>query len=218
MMKAWHFAPSGPHGPIHPSPKLVCRASHRAIYAHAASPWQWVYRVELLGEVRQTYGNSQLIASELRPLWVANASEALSTFARWCAAKTVHLWLPDPPRVVIEWLADGDPAKQAEVADLASRKATTDILGEGSSTSVRAASMEAALAVYCASRSPVALAHDCAQKVAQALAWLDPTCSRGQDGDTRWDIKVSACVNGLNDELERLLNALGPEKGTREEE
>ena len=79
-------------------------ASARAIDALGYAPGAQVGRVVLSGEILS--GDDKLCATHREYLWIADASETLRGFARWCALSVIDKW--DAPQVVRDYLETGD--------------------------------------------------------------------------------------------------------------
>lgn len=132
---AWHFLPADRRlrvdSPIpehrcllvEPGQVLTCdpgklalcsyglHASERALDALEYAPGPVISRAECGGEIRRD--DDKLVCSERRVLWVADATEALRVFARWCALRAVRAHWPKAPAVVVEYLETGDEPLRA---------------------------------------------------------------------------------------------------------
>src|SRR3990172_4026176 len=119
---AWHFLHAnrclsrhGENTPVEAGyiyttdePELVlCRAglhgSVLAIDALRYAPGPVVCRVRMCGEIQD--GRDKIVARHREVLAIADVTEELRAFARWCALQVIHLW--DAPQVVREYLATG---------------------------------------------------------------------------------------------------------------
>ena len=79
-------------------------ASERAIDALQYAPGPMIGRVVLSGEIIR--GDDKLVATHREYLWIADATETLRGFARWCALQVIEHW--DAPDVVRRYLESGD--------------------------------------------------------------------------------------------------------------
>lgn len=105
--------------------KVGYHASLRAIDALQYAPGPIVCRVTLQGE-KIPYGDpvDKYVAEGRTVLWMADATDALREFARWCALQVIDLW--DAPPVVREYLETGDENLRAAAWD-AARSAPWDV-------------------------------------------------------------------------------------------
>ena len=120
-IKAWHFLRQDgklqfpPHTKVKAGQILkvedepvLCQtglhASIRAFDALSYAPGPIVCRVEVSGNIVQ--GTDKLAGTERKVIWMADATETLRAFSRWCALDVIHLW--KAPDVVIQYLKTGD--------------------------------------------------------------------------------------------------------------
>ena len=120
-IKAWHFLSEDrklqfpPHTKIKAGQTIkvkdgpiLCErglhASIRAFDALAYAPGPIVCRVEVSGKIVK--GSDKLAGTERKVLWMADATDTLRVFSRWCALDVIHLW--DAPEVVVKYLKTGD--------------------------------------------------------------------------------------------------------------
>ncbi|HJS81332.1 MAG TPA: hypothetical protein VJ742_00690 [Nitrososphaera sp.] len=125
-IKAWHFLKEDrklqfpPHTKIKAGqtikvkdePILCERGLHASIRAFDAlsySPGPVVCRVEVSGQIVKGY--DKLAGTERKVLWMADATETLRAFSRWCALDVIHLW--DAPEIVVKYLKTGDESLRA---------------------------------------------------------------------------------------------------------
>lgn len=78
--------------------------SRRPLDALRYAPGCIVTRVECSG--RTIYGDDQCDSSVRKVLWMADATETLREFARWCVLQVIYLW--EVPKVVRQYLETGD--------------------------------------------------------------------------------------------------------------
>jgi len=84
-------------------------ASERIIDALKFAPGSVICRVELRGDIQESYRRDKLVARERRILWHLNAkvgSRVLHEFSRWAALQVIDLW--DAPSVVRDYLETGN--------------------------------------------------------------------------------------------------------------
>ena len=214
IITAWHFALSrdrlrytdaplvvGEWLPPIADPALCERgyhASRSAMDALSYAPGPWVSRVELRGVVADTH--DKLAAAERKHLWIADATEALRAFARWCASQVLHLW--DAPQVVRDYLATGDENIR-DAARAASRAA-----GYASRAAAWYAAGDAAGAAWAARAAEWAAEWDVARDVAWDAA---EAAARAAARDVAWDAAWAAERQKQNAQLETMLLALAPE-------
>jgi len=122
-IQAWHFLPASrvPQWnyvrPCYVGQTLTARgdlalcengmhASRRALDALLYAPGPVVCRVELSGEIIED--DDKMCARRRTILAMADATDTLHAFERWCALQVIDLW--DAPDVVREYLATGDEA------------------------------------------------------------------------------------------------------------
>ena len=129
---AWHWLPAmGQLGHGDPRPVVVgetlvhegpvvlresgLHASVRALDALRYALGPFIQRVECsdLGEQH----DDKLVCRKRKCLWMADATDTLRAFARWCALSVVDRW-PAPP-VVIEYLRTGDESLRSAAASAA---------------------------------------------------------------------------------------------------
>ena len=95
-------------------PLVMCwsglHASPRAIDALAYAPGAWVRRVDCGGDIVAI--GDKLVCTRRTIVAHADASDVLSSWARWCALQVADLWCC--PVIVREWLETGDPALRAD--------------------------------------------------------------------------------------------------------
>lgn len=111
-------------------PTLCCagvHASKRIIDALSYAPGNYVWRVELSGDV--VIDSDKIVAKERKYLWGYNADEVLQLFSRRCALDVIHLW--NAPDVVVLYLKTGD-------------ETIRDVARVAASEAARAAASEAA--------------------------------------------------------------------------
>lgn len=181
------------------APKLCKYGMHgsvRAIDALQYSPGPMVCRVEISGDV--IFGDDKLVGRNRKVLWIADASKALSDFARWCALQVIDLW--EAPTVTRQFLETGDE-------------------------SLRQAAYEAALATLSTSRCPRSAAACAAWKAAMGhVGEAYTTAARAvvfnnYNSDISVNDKQNIITETLNKvystqntKLEELLMTLAPEK------
>jgi hypothetical protein len=150
-MKAWHFLPEDRYlrwsrelGPVEPGwiytaegDLKMCNwgmhGSVKPLDALKYAPGPIVCRVELSGVM--IHDRDKVCAQNREVLWMADATETLREFARWCALQVVHLW--DCPEVVLDYLKTGDESK---------RDASWDAARAAARDAARAAAWDAAWA------------------------------------------------------------------------
>lgn len=90
-------------------------ASINPLDALTYAPGPIVCRVRMSGEmIRDT---DKLVATRREVLWMADATDILSEFARECALDVIHLW--DAPVIVRRFLETGDEALRDAARDAA---------------------------------------------------------------------------------------------------
>ena len=130
-MKAWHFVSEdcvlryGDNRLVEAGTysvdcePVLCRsglhASVKPLDALWYAPGPVVCRVRMGGYI--VVGDDKIAATERTVLWVADISDVLREFARWCAWRVAHLW--SPPRVVTDYLLAGDVSLQDAAWDAA---------------------------------------------------------------------------------------------------
>ena len=81
-------------------------ASVRAIDALANAPGPIIQRVECFGLGDSCGHTDKLVCRERKCLWIADATDTLRAFARWCALSVIEKW--DAPPIVRQYLETGD--------------------------------------------------------------------------------------------------------------
>lgn len=105
-------------------PKLCSaglHASERPIDAISYARGPILCAVELHGDI--TYDDDKACATSRHTLWMADATDVLRYFARWCALDVAHLW--EAPQTVVDFLKTGDESKRAAAWN-AARNTTWD--------------------------------------------------------------------------------------------
>jgi hypothetical protein len=90
--------------------KYGLHASVRAFDALSFARGAIVCRVACSGRVVTDAGGGKIACSRREVLWIADATDTMLAFARWCALQVVHLW--DGPPIVREYLETGDESKR----------------------------------------------------------------------------------------------------------
>jgi hypothetical protein len=137
-IEAWHFLPDdrrlrygdntlvevGQTLTVDPAHLELCQyglhASERALDALKYAPGSVICRVRLSGAIIE--GDDKLCASERTVLWMADATEALRAFGRWCALEVAHLW--DMPPIVRQYLETGEESIRDAARDATSAAAS----------------------------------------------------------------------------------------------
>lgn len=164
-IEAWHFLPDdrrmqfgrrqrvipGKTYRVRGDPVLCehgLHASRRAIDALTYAPGNVVCRVRVSGAIIED--TDQLVASARAVLWMADATDTLRAFARWCALEVAHLW--DMPPIVRQYLETGDESIRT-VAWAVARDTAWSAAGAAARTAARTAAYAAAGdAAYAAAR------------------------------------------------------------------
>ena len=156
MIEAWHFLPAnqrlrygsmervevGKTITVDCKPSL-CRsglhASVHAIDALSYAPGPIVCRVIVGGEI--VSGDDKIVGTTRTVVAMADATDALWEYARWCALEVAHLW--DMPPVMRQYLETGDTALR-EAARAAARYAAWDAARAAAWAAARDAAWESA--------------------------------------------------------------------------
>lgn len=127
QIEAWHFLPEdrrlrfGRRMLVRPGNTFTAtkrslelcayglHASERAYDALKYAPGPVICRVMLTGA--HLRGEDKLCAEYRTVLWMADATDVLRSWARWCALQVIHLW--DAPDVVRQYLETGDEGLRA---------------------------------------------------------------------------------------------------------
>ena len=190
-VKAWHFLREDKKTQFEPrqkvrvgqvlkvdgEPVMCARGLHASLLpldALAYAPGPVICRVEVGGIIAR--GDDKLAGTERKVLWMADATETLGAFSRWCALEVVHLW--EPPEVVVEYLKTGDKSKRA-AAGAAARAAAWAAAWDAEWDAARAAAGAAARAAERA--AAWAAEWDAAWAAARAAEW-----------DAAWDAARAA--------------------------
>lgn len=200
-IKAWHFS-TGRLGngdgrkivkkrtlKVIGTPLICARGLHasvRASHALSYAPGSMVSRVLVSGLVMK--GFDKIVGTERHCLWIADASETLMDFSRWCALDVVKFWAA--PNVVIEFLNTGNRDCAAE-AQMAAWTAS-DARNERKSKSALAAWMAA-------SKLPPESLAIWAMRYAKS-AWLECPKNRNEEAknfDDRANRKLTSMLNKL---------------------
>ena len=163
-------------------------ASVRAVDALANAPGPIIQRVECFGLGDSCGHTDKLVCRERKCLWIADATDTLRAFARWCALSVIEKW--DAPPIVRQYLETGDESILA-----AARAAAWD--------AARAAAWDAASA---AARDA---ASDAASDAAWAAAW---DAASDAPWAAAWDAAWDAARDAQNTKLEEMLMALAPKE------
>ena len=89
--------------------------SKRVIDALKYAPGPVVCRIEMIGVM--VHDTDKSVAYRRKVLWMLDATDILSRFARKCALDVIHLW--DAPEVVIQYLKTGNDDIRAAAWDAA---------------------------------------------------------------------------------------------------
>ena len=129
-IKAWHWLPAsyrlgyGDHhlaaaGYVYSvkGPVVLCEwglhGSIGAVDSLRYARYPIISRVLLYGNV--VTGDDKLVATHREVLWIANASDLLHDFARWCAWAVIDYWAVPIPDAICKYLDTGDPALRESV-------------------------------------------------------------------------------------------------------
>jgi hypothetical protein len=153
--------------------------SIRAIDALEYAAGTVVSCVLISGQIDQQ--QDKLCGQRREYLAVADVTEELRSFARWCALQVIHLW--DAPAIVRQYLETGDESIRVAARTAASAAART---------AARAAAMNAAWAA--AMDATWAAARDAARATARDAAWA-----------AAWAAARDAAMDAQNAELDSRL-------------
>ena len=166
-MKYWHFLPAD--GKLAYEPREIVKVKHtlilppdtriipcnvgfhasaRAIDALQYAPGPIACIVTLHGTV-VSHGNpvDKYAAQGRTVLAMADATETIRAFSRWCALSVIHLW--DAPQIVYDYLNTGDEKIRAAAGDAAwaaAGDAAWDAARAAAGDAARAAARDAAWA------------------------------------------------------------------------
>lgn len=119
LVKAWHFVraingvPTYYHGkPAVEGERLECvgelvlcnhgyHASREPLDALKFAPGPYACLVEVGGDMVESVPEAQLVARWRRPLWIADASDALRRFAKDCAVNVAQIWGADDRHMIL---------------------------------------------------------------------------------------------------------------------
>jgi hypothetical protein len=184
-------------------------ASKRAIDALKYAPGPVVCQVTLHGRI-VPHGNpiDKYAAHGRTVLKMADASNVLMAFARWCALQVIHLW--DAPEVVKDWLETGD-----EKTRTAAESAAWSAAGSAAESAARSAAWSAAKsaaesAAWSAAESAAwsaagSAAWSAAWSAAESVAW---SAAESATWSAAWSAAESAAWSAQNEKLESMLNEL----------
>ncbi len=186
-------------------PVLCARGMHacrRAIQALKYAESAIVARVECGGEIVE--GDDKLTCTQLIPVAIFDATDALRHFARLCALDVIEKW--DAPEIVRRYLETGDESIREAARD-AGWAAAWDTARYAAQAAARAAGWAAARdaardaawdTVRYAARGAGWAAARAAAWAARAAAWA---AARDAARDAAWD----AAGDAQNDRLEKIL-------------
>ena len=187
----------------HEGPLILCgsglHASVRALDAlkYATGPIATLVRLE--GEIQSS--DDKVVAQSRTCLEIADATEVLRAFARWCALQVASNW--DCPPVVLEFLQTGREGLRKEARSAASSAASSAAYWAASSAADSAAYWAASSAASSAADSA---AYSAASSAARSAAYwaADSAADSAASSAADWAAS-SAAQQAQNEKLEHLL-------------